>query len=64
MKYPEVTVNLSNNDGNSFSIIARTAKALRRSGVDEPTIDEYRNQAMCGDYDNVLQTTMQWVDVT
>ncbi len=64
MKYPEVTVNLSNNDGNAFLIITRTAIALRRSGVDEPTIDEYRNQAKSGDYDNVLQTTMQWVDVT
>ncbi len=64
MKYPDVTVNLSNNDGNSFFIIARTAKALRRHGVAESIIDEYRDQAMCGDYDNVLQTTMLWVDVT
>ncbi len=64
MKYPDVTVNLSNNDGNAFFIIARTVMALRRSGVDEPTIDEYRKQAQSGDYDNVLQTTMLWVDVT
>ncbi len=64
MKYPDITVNLSNNDGNAFFIIARTVKALRRHGVDESIIAEYRDQALCGDYGNVLQTTMLWVYVT
>ncbi len=64
MKYPGVPVNLSNNDGNAFFIIARTVMALKRHGVDMADIDEYRKQARSGDYDNVIQTTMQWVDVT
>ncbi len=64
MKYPDVTVNLSNNDGNAFFIIARTAAALKKHGVDDATIVRYRKQAKSGDYDNVIQTTMQWVDVT
>ena len=61
--FPEVTVQLINQDGNAFHIIGRTRQALRRHGANDTQIEEYTKQATEGDYDNVLQTTMRWVNV-
>jgi len=62
-KYPDVEVQLSGEDGNAFFIIGRIGKALRESGVERSEIDEFRNEAMSGDYHNVLRTAMRWVSV-
>lgn len=61
VKYPDVTVQLSGEDGNAFFIIARVTKALRRAGVPKDEIDLFAEEATAGDYDNVLQTVMRWV---
>lgn len=63
-KYPEITVPLTGEDGNAFFIIGRVRGALRKAGVPKGEVDQFVRQAMSGDYDNVLQTTMRWVDVT
>lgn len=62
IKYPEITVKLVGEDGNAFSIIGRTTQALRRAGVSQDEISAFQEEAMSGDYDNVLQTVMKWVD--
>lgn len=62
-KYPRVTVQLSGEDGNAFSIIGRVARELRRAKVPDAEITKFRDEAMSGDYDNVLQTAMRWVEV-
>ena len=64
VKYPEIEVELSGQDGNAFFIIGRVSKAMRRAGIDSGEIDAYRAAAMSGDYDNVLQVTMATVEVT
>lgn len=64
VKYPNVRVQLSGEDGNAFSIIGRVSNALRKAGVSEAEIEEYRREAMSGGYDNVLQTAMRWVEVS
>ncbi len=61
VKHPEVTVQLSNEDGNALAIVARTSRAMKTAGVSEEEIDEYRKEALSGAYDNVLTTTMRWV---
>ena len=61
VKYPEIVVQLSGEDGNAFFIIGRVSKALRRAGVSTAEIDEFAKDAMSGDYDRVLQTAMKWV---
>jgi len=63
VKYPQVTVQLSGEDGNAFLIIGRVASAMRRAEIPQAEIDEFTNQATSGDYDNVLGTAMRWVDV-
>lgn len=60
-KYPDVEVQLSGEDGNAFFIMGRVARALRDAGIKQPEIDAYQAEAMSGDYDHVLQTTMRWV---
>lgn len=63
VKYPNVSVQLSGEDGNAYSIIVRVKRALKRNSVPQEEIDKFREEAMSGDYDNVLQAAMKWVDV-
>ena len=63
MPKTDVTVDLTNEDGNAFMIMGRVAKAMRRAGVDPKIIDQYRAEATSGDYDHLLQVTMQYVEV-
>jgi len=60
-KYPNITVQLSGNDGNAFAIMATVRKALRRAGVPSAEIAEYIQQSQSGDYDNLLAVAMKWV---
>lgn len=60
-KYPNVVVKLSGMDGNAFSIIARTLKAMRQAGVPAGEVDAFAKEAQAGDYDHLLQTCMRWV---
>ena len=57
------TVTLSGRDGNAFAILGTTAKALQRAGADKEYIDKYKKEAKSGDYNNLIQVTMQYVDV-
>lgn len=63
IKYPQVSVQLSGEDGNAFSITNRVMAALRRAGVPREEIEAYWAETKTGDYDHLLQTTMRWVDV-
>ena len=59
----DVDVNLSNEDGNAFVIIGKVRKALKRAGRND-LVEPFTNEAKSGDYDNVLQTAMKYVNVT
>ncbi len=63
IKYPKITVQLSDRDGNAFSVIGAVTKALKNANVAKERIDEFCDEAMSGDYDHLLQTCMQWVNV-
>jgi hypothetical protein len=63
VKYPEVTVQLTGEDGNAYEIMGRVSTALRRADVSTEEIDEYYKESMSGDYDNLLRTAMRWVNV-
>ena len=60
-RYPNIVVQLSGQDGNAFFIIARASMALRRAGVPREEITMFQEEAMSSDYDNVIQTVMEWV---
>ena len=61
--YPEIEVKLIGEDGNAHSIIGRVARAMRRDSVAATRVDEFREEAMSGNYDKVLQTAMKFVTV-
>ena len=62
-KYPEIEVQLTGEDGNAFFIIGRVSKALKRGGAKPEDIKAFSDKAMSGDYDNVLRTCMEYVNV-
>ena len=64
IKYPDITVDLSESDGNVFSIIGRTVRALRRAGVPSDDILAFRQEAQSGNYDHAIQTVMRTVETT
>jgi hypothetical protein len=63
IKYPEVLVQLSGNDGNAYSILAAVQSGLKRFGVSKDERDAFFEEATAGDYDALLQTCMRWVRV-
>ena len=64
VKFPEIDVQLSGEDGNAFAIMAAVSRAMRRGGCSKEDIDTYTCEAMSGDYDHLLQTTMNTVNVS
>lgn len=62
-KYPDVVVKLINKDGNAFFIIGRVVAALREAGIQKEELDQFRQEAMSGNYNNVLLTCMRWVTI-
>jgi hypothetical protein len=54
--------NLTDADGNAFAIIGRVSNALKRSGVSQDEINAYRARAKSGDYDYLIQTSMEVLD--
>ena len=63
VRYPDIKVKLSGKDGNAFAIIGAVSVALKASNVPKDEITAFRQEAMSGDYDNLLSTAMQWVSV-
>lgn len=59
-----VTVPLSKQDGNAFSILGRVQKALKRNGATKEDCAQYYAEATSGDYRNLLRVTAEWVDVS
>ena len=51
-------------DGNAMAILARGTRAMKRAGFSQEERDEYHTEAMSGDYDHLLQTTMLYFDTT
>lgn len=63
-KYPDVEVQLVGQDGNAGAIMGRVSDALRRAGVSNEEIGEFRTECISGDYDHLLRTCMKWVSVS
>lgn len=62
-KYPHISIELSDSDGNAFAILGRFKKALRKGGVSDQEITDLVNEATAGDYDHLLKTVFDTVEV-
>ena len=58
-----VSVPLIGQDGNAFAILGSVQRALRKAGASKDEINQYMQEAMSGDYNHLLSTTMDWVEV-
>ncbi len=56
-------VHLTGKDSNAFTILGLTRNALKEAGGDNAYIDGYVEEATSGDYNHLLRTTMQYVNV-
>ena len=61
-KYPNVSVKLVGEDGNTFAILGRVTRAMRQAGLDKAERDAFMTEATSGDYDHLLATVMRWVE--
>jgi hypothetical protein len=59
----DIDVNLVGQDGNAFFIMSSVQRALRRAGVNQKEVELYVSEATSGNYEHLLATTMEWVNV-
>lgn len=57
------TVKLTGTDGNAFAVMARVSNALKENGYTKMEIDRFREEAMSGDYNDLLATCAKWADI-
>ena len=62
-KLVKPTVTLSGTDGNAYAIMGKVGRELRRAGYTEEQRNQYIEEATAGDYNNLIQVTMKWVNV-
>lgn len=62
-EWEKPVVPLVGEDSNAGAIIGRVTKALRKAGAPKKVIDEYREKAMSGDYNNLLNVTMEYIEL-
>ena len=58
-----VTVELLGTDGNAFAIIGKCMATAREAGLSRDEIEEFRTEALEGNYDHLLQTCMKYFDI-
>jgi hypothetical protein len=63
VKFPSVKVKLVGSDGNAFAIMGKVSAALRKGGATKEQLKEFTDECMSGDYDHLLVTCMNWVNV-
>ena len=63
VKFPGIQVKLVGEDGNAMVVIGRIRRAMRRANVPSAAIEAFTEEAMSGDYDHVLRTAMETIDV-
>lgn len=49
-------------DGNAYSVMGYTARAMRRAGFTKDDIDQMHEDAMSGDYNNLICVCDRWID--
>lgn len=63
IKHPEITVQLSGQDGNAFMILGLCKRAMERAHLQQEEIDRFMKEAMSGDYNHLLATAMTGFDI-
>jgi hypothetical protein len=64
VKYPNVHVQLTGQDGNAFAILGRCTAAAKKHGVGSEERNQFLKEATSGDYNHLLATAMKWFNVS
>ena len=56
-------VKLTGKDGNAFNLLGLCRAAGKKAGYTPEQLTAFTNEAMSGDYDNLLATCCQWFEV-
>ena len=62
-KYPEITVQLTGEDGNAFNILGICLRAMRRAGLSQEERDTFQAEAISGDYLHLLAICAECFDL-
>ena len=62
-KYLNINVKLTEENGNAFVILGKVQREMRKAGLTKEEINKYVEEATSGDYDKLLQVTMEYVNV-
>lgn len=60
MENNKPTLKLVGKEGNAFAILGEANKVAKKAGWSQEKIDEMMTEARSGDYDNLLQTMMEY----
>ncbi len=63
IKYPKIRVKLVGQNGNAFVVLGLVSSAMKKASVPSFKIVEFKAEAMAGDYNHLLRTCMEWVNV-
>lgn len=63
VKFPNIDVQLSGEDGNAFNILGRVKQAMQRGGCSADDVKAFMDDAMSGDYNHLLRVAMDTVNV-
>ena len=58
--YKKVTVELISRDGDTFAIIGRVIRAMKKADIPIKIRNEYRREAMSSDYSHLIYITLQY----
>lgn len=59
----DIKVKLVGTDGNAFALLGKMQREMRKGGVPSDEIKTFMDEAMSGDYNHLLRTCTEWVDV-
>jgi hypothetical protein len=62
-KYPHIKVKLTGINGNAWNLLGVMSKAMKKAELPKEEISAFTDEATSGNYDKLLQTCMEWVDV-
>ena len=64
VRFPEIEVQISGEDGNAYAIMGEVKRAMERAGCSKEDVAEYMSESQSGDYNHLLQTAMETVTVS
>lgn len=59
----DTTVKLVGTDGNAFALLGKVKAGLQKAGATPVEVKEFLDEAMSGDYNHLLRTCTEWVNV-